>query len=71
MIRCLDDYLVDDGLYHMLHYSSLVGLFTCVFVKAQLRDRIRGVAGVEVKRGMGGLHGNKVCFAIFGIGVHL
>jgi hypothetical protein len=47
-------------LYHLLHTASLVGLFTCIFVRASLRERIRSVSGAEVKRGMGGLHGNKV-----------
>lgn len=60
LTRCLDNYASRDEYYHELHTASLVGLFTCVFVKASLRDRIRGVSGVEVKRGMGGLHGNKV-----------
>ena len=49
-----------DELYQLLHTSSLVGLFTCIFVRASLRERIRSVSGAEVKRGMGGLHGNKV-----------
>jgi len=37
----------------------LVGLFTCIFVKADLRPRISNLSSAEVKRGMGGLHGNK------------
>lgn len=64
LTRCLDDYLPRDELYHLLHTSSLVGLFTCIFVKASLRERIHSVCGAEVKRGMGGLHGNKVCQAV-------
>lgn len=60
LVRCLDDYMPRDELYHLLHTSSLVGLFTCIFVRASLRERIRCVYGAEVKRGMGGLHGNKV-----------
>lgn len=59
--RCMDDFMPRDELYHLLHTSSLVGLFTCIFVRASLRERIRNVYGGEVKRGMGGLHGNKVC----------
>jgi hypothetical protein len=47
-------------LYQLLHSSSLVGLFTCIFIRAELRDRIKGVTGAEVKRGMGGRAGNKV-----------
>lgn len=60
IIRCLDDFMPRDELYHLLHSSSLVGLFTCVFVRSRLRDRIKGISGAEVKRGMGGLAGNKV-----------
>jgi hypothetical protein len=58
--RSLDDYMPYDELYHLLHTSNLVGLFTCIFVKASLRERIRNLRAAEVKRGMGGLHGNKV-----------
>jgi hypothetical protein len=58
--RSLDDYMPYDELYHLLHTSNLVGLFTCIFVKASLRERIRNLRATEVKRGMGGLHGNKV-----------
>lgn len=60
LTRCLDDYMPRNELYQLLHTASLVGLFTCVFVRASLRERIRSVSGAEVKRGMGGLHGNKV-----------
>lgn len=60
LAQSLDDHLPGEELYHLLHSSSLVGLFTCVFVKARFRDRIRNLCGSEIKRGMGGLHGNKV-----------
>lgn len=60
LIRCLDDYMPKDELYHLLQSSTLVGLFTCIFVKSHLRGRIKGLSATEVKRGMGGLHGNKV-----------
>ncbi|ROW09119.1 hypothetical protein VPNG_05705 [Cytospora leucostoma] len=58
LIRCLDDYMAGD-LYHLLQTAHMVGLFTCVFVKADVRDRISSLSTAEVKRGMGGLHGNK------------
>ncbi|KAJ4024494.1 hypothetical protein NW752_003063 [Fusarium irregulare] len=64
LMKTLDDYMPADDLYHLLHTAPMVGLFTCVFVKAHLRDRIRGLQGAEVKRGMGGLHGNKGCVAV-------
>jgi hypothetical protein len=60
LTRSLDDYMPRDELYHLLHTASLVGLFTCIFVKSSLRDRIRNISAAEVKRGMGGHHGNKV-----------
>ncbi|KFY35443.1 hypothetical protein V494_05899 [Pseudogymnoascus sp. VKM F-4513 (FW-928)] len=59
LIRCLDDFMPANELYHLLQSSTLVGLFTCVFVKSHLRDRIKNLSASEVKRGMGGLHGNK------------
>lgn len=58
LVRSLDDYMSGE-LYHLLHTAPLVGLFTCIFVKADLRDRISNLSSAEVKRGMGGLHGNK------------
>lgn len=60
LIRCLDDSMPRDEFYHPLNSNNLVGLFTCIFIRAGLRDRIRGVSGAEVKRGMGGRAGNKV-----------
>ena len=60
LTRSLDDWMPRDELYHLLHTASLVGLFTCIFVKSSLRDRIRNISAAEVKRGMGGMHGNKV-----------
>ncbi|OTB05220.1 hypothetical protein M426DRAFT_141135 [Hypoxylon sp. CI-4A] len=59
LVRCLDDYMPAEHLYHLLHTATLVGLFTCIFVKSHLRDRIRNINASEIKRGMGGLHGNK------------
>ncbi|KAL9595953.1 MAG: hypothetical protein Q9219_006113 [cf. Caloplaca sp. 3 TL-2023] len=37
----------------------MVGLFSCVFVKASQRPCITNLCAKEIKRGMGGLHGNK------------
>lgn len=64
LVKTLDDYMPADDLYQVLHTAPLVGLFLCVFVKASLRGRIRNVHGAEVKRGMGGLHGNKGAVAV-------
>lgn len=57
--RCIQDFLADQP-YVLLHTSSMVGLFSCVFVKNSLRGRIKQVNATEIKRGMGGRHGNKV-----------
>ncbi|CAI6096792.1 unnamed protein product [Clonostachys chloroleuca] len=62
--KTLDDYTPTDDLYHLLHTAPLVGLFQCVFVKSSLRDRIRNLNAAEVKRGMGGYHGNKGAVAV-------
>ncbi|KAI0416736.1 Endonuclease/exonuclease/phosphatase [Xylaria grammica] len=59
LVRSLDDFMPADHLYHLLHTATLVGLFTCIFVKSTLRDRISNLSSADVKRGMGGLHGNK------------
>ncbi|KAK7954929.1 endonuclease/Exonuclease/phosphatase [Apiospora saccharicola] len=59
LIRSLDDYMPPDCLYHLLHTSTLVGLFTCIFVRSTIRDRVTNLQSADIKRGMGGLHGNK------------
>lgn len=59
LVRSLDDYMPREELYHLLQTATLVGLFTCVFVKSGIRDRVSNLSVGEVKRGMGGLHGNK------------
>ncbi|KAF7563397.1 hypothetical protein G7046_g750 [Stylonectria norvegica] len=64
LMKALDEYMPADDLYTLLHTAPMVGLFTCVFVKSSLKDRIRNLNGAEVKRGMGGLHGNKGAVAV-------
>ena len=59
LTRCLEDFMPADAQYVLLHTASMVGLFTCIFVKSPLRSRIKHVHTAEIKRGMGGLHGNK------------
>lgn len=46
--------------YTVLHTESLVGLFTCVFVKSTERVSLKDAAIATIKRGMGGRYGNKV-----------
>ncbi|KAA1478437.1 DNase I-like protein [Dentipellis sp. KUC8613] len=45
--------------YTVIHTESLVGLFTCIFVKNAERVSLRHVALATIKRGMGGRYGNK------------
>ena len=59
LTRCVEDFMPPKNPYVLLHTASLVGLFTCVFVKSSLRSSIKHVHTAEVKRGMGGYHGNK------------
>ncbi|PNS16538.1 hypothetical protein CAC42_272 [Sphaceloma murrayae] len=59
LVRCLDELMPPTCTYTLLQTANLVGLFSCVFVKTSLRSRIKYFNGAEVKRGMGGLHGNK------------
>ena len=59
LTRCLDDSMPPDQSYVQVHTASLVGLFTCIFVKSSLRGRINHVHAAEIKRGMGGRYGNK------------
>lgn len=60
LTRCLDDYMPGKDLYILYHTANLVGLFTCIFVKSNVKPRMSSLSAAEVKRGMGGLHGNKV-----------
>ncbi|KKA26138.1 hypothetical protein TD95_004885 [Thielaviopsis punctulata] len=62
--RTLDDYMPPNQPYYALHTATLVGLFTCIFVKASMRERIHDLYATDVKRGMGGYHGNKGAIVI-------
>ncbi|KAK8854864.1 hypothetical protein IAR55_003603 [Kwoniella newhampshirensis] len=45
--------------YVKIHSESLVGLFTCIFVKSSQKDSLRDLDITTVKRGIGGIYGNK------------
>ncbi|KAG0697115.1 Endonuclease/exonuclease/phosphatase [Suillus ampliporus] len=45
--------------YSVIHTESLVGLFTCMFVKNSEKESLKDVAITSIKRGMGGRYGNK------------
>ncbi|EHA23337.1 hypothetical protein ASPNIDRAFT_37344 [Aspergillus niger ATCC 1015] len=59
LTRCINDCMPLEESYVLLHSANLIGLFTCVFVKHKERQRIKNIGASEIKRGMGGLHGNK------------
>ncbi|KAG8627990.1 hypothetical protein KVT40_003863 [Elsinoe batatas] len=59
LVRCIDEFMPASSTYTLLQTANLVGLFSCVFIKTSLRPRVKQFNGAEVKRGMGGLHGNK------------
>lgn len=46
--------------YTVIHTESLVGLFTCMFIKNTERAYLKDSAIATIKRGMGGRYGNKV-----------
>lgn len=46
--------------YHVIHSENLVGLFSCIFVKASERTSIKDTHLNVIKRGMRGNFGNKV-----------
>ncbi|KAF9546307.1 DNase I-like protein [Agrocybe pediades] len=48
-----------DVTYCVVHTESLVGLFSCIFVKVSERETFDDVAVTTIKRGMGGRYGNK------------
>ena len=60
LVRCIEDSMPSNEPYQLLHNASMVGLFSCVFIKAAQRNQVRSSSSIEIKRGMGGLHGNKV-----------
>ncbi|KAL4995428.1 Endonuclease/exonuclease/phosphatase [Aspergillus recurvatus] len=59
LTRCINDCMPLEESYVLLHSANLIGLFTCIFVKHKERAKIKDISAAEVKRGMGGLHGNK------------
>ena len=51
--------------YSVVNTESLVGLFSCIFVKSSERATFDDGAITTIKRGMGGRYGNKVCSGSF------
>lgn len=59
LMDCLYGKDPDGESYHLLKQDSLVGLFSAVFVRASLRQEISNLQVGQIKRGLGGFHGNK------------
>ncbi|KAF8442650.1 Endonuclease/exonuclease/phosphatase [Terfezia claveryi] len=59
LTKSIETYMPRGEPYMLLHSANLVGLFTCIFIKQSERTNIRNLAASTVKRGLGGLHGNK------------
>lgn len=64
LVLNIEDSMPSNEPYHLLHTASMVGLFSCVFVRSTVWSRISNLNTAEVKRGMGGLHGNKGCLIL-------
>ncbi|CAO2647214.1 Nn.00g081360.m01.CDS01 [Neocucurbitaria sp. VM-36] len=58
LVRVLDEHSPNQN-YVLLHTANLVGLFTCVFIKASERGNIRDINAAEIKLGFSGRVGNK------------
>lgn len=58
LARCIRKYLPQYD-YTELHTSSLIGLFSCIFIRTSERRHVSSDARHEVKCGMGGHYGNK------------
>jgi len=52
---------IPDTPYAIVHTESLVGMFSCVFVKNSERAAMRHTTIATIKRGVGGRYGNKGC----------
>ena len=52
-----------DVTYCLTHCESLIGLFSCIFVKN--KEKLDDVSVTTIKRGMKGWYGNKVCGSNF------
>jgi hypothetical protein len=66
LAKCIHRYMGIDHPYSELQTSSLIGLFQCIFVRQELRDRVHGLSAVDIKCGMKGHYGNKASVIIYG-----
>ncbi|KAI5116766.1 hypothetical protein M0805_004983 [Coniferiporia weirii] len=59
LVRAVRLAMPTDCPYTAVHTDNLVGLFTCIFIKSSERKDLKDVAITTVKRGIGGMYGNK------------
>ena len=59
LVQLLESNMPTNEPYTLLHTANMVGLFSCIFIKTSQRKNVRSLSVAEVKRGLGGLHGNK------------
>ncbi|GAA5978401.1 hypothetical protein JCM10908_004340 [Rhodotorula pacifica] len=59
LVQAVRMHLPADTPYTVVHVGDMIGLFSCIFVKSSEATRLRDVALVTVKTGMGGRYGNK------------
>lgn len=64
LTKSIETHMPRDQPYVLLHAANLVGLFTAIFVRSSERAKISNVSAATVKRGLGGLHGNKGALVI-------
>ena len=60
LAKCISRYMGFDHPYLEIHTSSLIGLFQCIFIRQDVRDRVHGLNAGDIKCGMKGRYGNKV-----------
>jgi hypothetical protein len=65
LVHAVHTNLPPDVRYSVVHVEALVGLFTCIFVKDSERATLKDPALATIKRGMGGMYGNKASLLHF------
>jgi WD40 repeat protein len=66
LAKCIHRYMGIHHPYSELHTSSLIGLFQCIFVRQDVRDRVHALSAADIKCGMKGHYGNKASTSIYG-----
>lgn len=59
LVQAVRMHLPADTPYTVVHVGDMIGLLSCIFVKSAEATRLRDVALVTIKTGMGGRYGNK------------